>query len=118
MIKINEYHHRVRCCVIEIKGLLVSKLRIFHDFCAETPLWLDGNGPVLYSDLGLSDTLSRDLDAWTRFWNENYTPDGWRTADAYREYRQVGKDLIRRLCRELPDWNLTVDPELRELCDT
>ncbi|MFD2674625.1 hypothetical protein [Gulosibacter bifidus] len=92
----------------------MHQLRVFHDFCAETPLWGLGDGPVPYAALNLSEGLSRELDAWTLFWNENCTPDGWRSTDAYREYCETGRDLIRKLRSELPGWVVSTDPELSE----
>ncbi|GAA1526398.1 hypothetical protein GCM10009690_32170 [Brevibacterium permense] len=78
-------------------------IRFFPDH-ARSPLWdSDSEKILLYpNDLGLSESLGRDILQWTDFWNHHYDVDaGWDNEENERKSKAEGDDLVARIQREL-----------------
>lgn len=78
------------------------------DYTAEWPLW-DG-GMVTPSDLGLSDGLAAELQAWQRFFDAHFHWDGgWDSPAAQRCFDDRAHRLHRAVQAELPDVDVELD---------
>lgn len=77
-------------------------LRLFCDYMAEWPLWLDCEGMVDAERLGLSDDLARRVAFWNEHFQQGFHHEhGWDTLEQERWDREEGVDLLHRLSREL-----------------
>lgn len=73
-----------------------DRLRLFPDYCAETPVW-SRNRMVPFSQLEISDALRADLIAWQ---NEALDPSDERAERSEEEWEAEGRMLAARLAEE------------------
>ena len=86
-------------------------IRFFPDH-ARSPLWESGswNYIVFPEELGLSESLSRDILDWTAYWNSHFDPlDGWKSEESHQRSQAEGDAIVERLRAEIRSFADVVD---------
>ncbi|WP_137825300.1 hypothetical protein [Brevibacterium sp. 2SA] len=86
-------------------------IRFFPDY-GRTVLWENGSANyALYpEDLGLSDSLSKDIRDWNSYWNSHFDPfDGWKSEESHQRSQAEGDAIVDRLRAEICSFADVVD---------